>query len=199
MGNWDTSRVASRLGNQLVDALSMVQILLPGTPIVYYGEEIVMDDIVFPGGTPGLCSMSLLTPNFTCNQARSPFQWDVSSSNAGFTNATAPWLPVGNNLQDINAKTQMGLSESHLNLYRVLVELRKQPAIMHGDIYFPEKDITNVFYFTRIRKGSPGYLIMCNFGEEDLTVDLSSDASIPAEVQAVLRSVGSNSTMTSKG
>ena len=177
----------------------MVQILLPGTPIVYYGEEISMDDVLISGGTPALCSMSSLTPTYSCNQARSPFQWDMSSNNAGFTNATAPWHPVGNNLQDINAKTQMGLSESHLNLYRNLVELRKQPAIMHGDIYFPENDITDVFYFTRIRKGSPGYLIMCNLGTGDLIVDLSTDASLPTEAQAVLRSVGSNSTMTAKG
>ena len=70
---------------------------------------------------------------------------------------------------------------------------------MHGDIYFPENDITDVFYFTRIRKGSPGYLIMCNLGKGDLIVDLSTDASLPTEAQAVLRSVGSNSTMTAKG
>lgn len=177
----------------------MVQLLLPGTPIVYYGEEIGMNDVL-PTGSSGRCLMPPLSSSSNCNQARSPFQWTSTSENAGFTNATSPWLSVGNNLQEINAQTQMSQTESHLNLYRGLVELRKQAAIMHGDITFPEGESPkDIFYFTRVRKGSPGYLIMCNLGKEDLTVDLSSDDSIPTDAQAVLRSVGANNTGTAKG
>jgi len=198
-GNADNSRVGSRLGEKLVDSLAMIQLLLPGTPIVYYGEEIGMKDSLLTESS-GLCSMSALSPNFNCNQARSPFQWTSTSNHAGFTNATSPWLPIGgSNLQEINAKTQMGQTESYLNLYRGLIELRKQPAIMHGDINFPEDNKKDVFYFTRVRKGSPGYLILCNLGKEDLLVDLSSDESIPTDAQAVLRSVGVNSTATANG
>ncbi|XP_042871777.1 maltase A2-like [Penaeus japonicus] len=42
IGNHDNSRVASRLGSDLVDAFNMMTLLLPGTPVVYYGEEIGM-------------------------------------------------------------------------------------------------------------------------------------------------------------
>lgn len=40
LGNHDKDRVSSRLGSDLVDALNMVILLLPGTPVTYYGEEI---------------------------------------------------------------------------------------------------------------------------------------------------------------
>lgn len=40
LGNHDNGRVASRLGVDLSDALNMVSLLLPGTAITYYGEEL---------------------------------------------------------------------------------------------------------------------------------------------------------------
>ncbi|MPC58952.1 Maltase A3 [Portunus trituberculatus] len=40
LGNHDNGRVASRLGKDMVDALNMVVLLLPGTPLTYNGEEI---------------------------------------------------------------------------------------------------------------------------------------------------------------
>ena len=44
LGNHDKSRLASRVGDSLLDALNMVYMLLPGTPIHYYGDEIGMVD-----------------------------------------------------------------------------------------------------------------------------------------------------------
>jgi glycosidase len=39
-----SSRVASRLSYEYVDGLNMIAMLLPGTPITLYGEEIGMED-----------------------------------------------------------------------------------------------------------------------------------------------------------
>jgi len=45
LGNVDTDRVVSRMGDsQFVSVLNMLLLTLPGTPIVYYGEEIGMKD-----------------------------------------------------------------------------------------------------------------------------------------------------------
>merc|ERR1712110_150106 len=43
-GNHDSSRVASRYGEDKVDFMNMLLLLLPGTPFTYYGEEIGMVD-----------------------------------------------------------------------------------------------------------------------------------------------------------
>lgn len=37
-------RVSNRFGEDLVDAMNIIYMLLPGTPITYYGEEIGMKD-----------------------------------------------------------------------------------------------------------------------------------------------------------
>jgi len=39
-----SSRVASRLSHDYVDGLNMIAMLLPGTPITLYAEEIGMED-----------------------------------------------------------------------------------------------------------------------------------------------------------
>jgi glycosidase len=68
---------------------------------------------------------------------------------AGFTNASAPWYPIGGNVNTINADYQMGMANSYLNIYRELVNLRKQPAIMHGTMSFSNVTDDNIFAFIR--------------------------------------------------
>lgn len=52
-----SSRVASRLSHDYVDGLNMIAMLLPGTPITLYGEEIGMED-AGSGEHPARCVMS---------------------------------------------------------------------------------------------------------------------------------------------
>lgn len=150
LGNRDTERMASRLGAKLIDAMAMVQLLLPGTPFTYYGEEIGMEDVAPIGGSVDTCPTgNKLAANSTCNQARSPYQWDSSPNTAGFTNATEPWYPIGDNSDTINAKDQMALTNSYFNIYRELVNLRKQPAVMHGTMNILNVTSDDIFAFSR--------------------------------------------------
>ena len=70
LGNQDSRRVASRFGPQLVDALNMLSLVLPGPSFTYYGEEIGMKD-------------ALVSPD-PQDVGRSPFQWDNSISAGTF-------------------------------------------------------------------------------------------------------------------
>jgi glycosidase len=150
LGNRDTERSTYRLGAKLIDAMAMVQLLLPGTPFTYYGEEIGMEDVAPVNGSLGTCPTgNTLTANSNCNQARSPYQWDSTPNKAGFTNATLPWYPIGDNLDTINAKDQMSSTNSYLNIYRELVNLRKQPAIMHGTMNVLNVTSEDIFAFAR--------------------------------------------------
>jgi glycosidase len=63
-------RVATRVGHDLIDVLNMVTMLLPGTPITYYGDEI------------GMIDGKLDSPNDEKDPARTPMQWDATA-NAG--------------------------------------------------------------------------------------------------------------------
>ena len=45
MGNHDRPRVATRLGEERIDALNMVLLSLSGASVTYQGEEIGMTDV----------------------------------------------------------------------------------------------------------------------------------------------------------
>ena len=92
IGNHDQNRASSRmgsLGDQYVNALNMLNLLLPGTSFTYYGEELGMVD-----GTS--------TPNDPRDVSRTPMQWS-DQENAGFTKGT-PWLPVNGDYKSRNVK-----------------------------------------------------------------------------------------------
>ena len=42
IGNHDQLRVATRHGTHMTDAWNMILMMLPGTPLTYYGDEIGM-------------------------------------------------------------------------------------------------------------------------------------------------------------
>lgn len=143
LGNHDQRRIASRFGSDLVDGMIMVQMLLPGTPVTYYGEEIGMkdqfisyEDTLDPSG----CQMGPdRYDQFSRDPARTPMQWD-DTFNAGFSTAERTWLPMGENYPTVNVKLQKENLISHLNIYRTLVALRKEPSIQYGNTSFPIVD-----------------------------------------------------------
>ena len=44
-GNHDQKRITHKMGEEFVNAMNMILLLLPGTPTTYYGEEIGMKAI----------------------------------------------------------------------------------------------------------------------------------------------------------
>lgn len=57
LGNHDTSRVATRVGDAQARVAAMLLLTLRGTPTIYYGEELGMRDVEIPPdrrGRPGL-------------------------------------------------------------------------------------------------------------------------------------------------
>ena len=74
----------------------MLSMLLPGTPIIYYGDELGMGDL------PGM--WDAWSPE---HAARGLMQWE-NKTNAGFQNCSSsscqqPWFNVNNDYSTINA------------------------------------------------------------------------------------------------
>jgi len=121
--NHDQERIASRLnGDQrkLVLAASCLM-ALPGTPVLYYGEEIGMLDGFGPSHSGDLAH-------------RLPMQWNTGAG-YGFTNpAVEPWQPFLGNGENISVEAQE-LRESLLNEYRKLIEVRNSSqALRKGEL-----------------------------------------------------------------
>jgi alpha-glucosidase len=102
----------------------LVLATLPGTVVLYYGDEIGMPDVEVP---PELqrdgMTMGGNHPQGNRDRARTPMQWDESAG-GGFTTGTAPWLPLGETTAR-NVSAQRADPGSVLCLCRDLVALRR--------------------------------------------------------------------------
>ncbi|MGE0450601.1 MAG: maltose alpha-D-glucosyltransferase [Vicinamibacterales bacterium] len=102
-----------------VELLNMLLFSMPGTPIVYYGDEIGMGDNIYLGDRNGV---------------RTPMQWS-SDRNGGFSRADTARLyapaivdPLYG-FQSINVEAQERAPYSLLNWMKRLIALRKQHRV----------------------------------------------------------------------
>ena len=160
-GNHDKPRLVSRLGTRLSDAfLILVFTIGRNTPVVYYGDEIGMQD---NSDVPNAAKNEGDSSRFAF---RSPMQWNANTS-AGFSNSTDNWVNVHNSYKDFNVETELsGDKNSHLKLFKALVELRKksEQTILLGETQFPETGTAeNILLMSRTLDGENGYLLAINF------------------------------------
>jgi alpha-glucosidase len=125
--NHDVGRFPTRwCGND--DQQSRLALLvlatMPGTAVLYYGDEIGMLDVEVP---PELqrdeMTLGGNNPQGNRDRARTPMQWDGSAA-GGFTTGSQPWLPLG----DAAARNVAGQRDdprSMLRLCRDLLALRR--------------------------------------------------------------------------
>ncbi|MBO0817775.1 MAG: alpha-amylase [Actinobacteria bacterium] len=125
--NHDVSRFPTRWGggDERKARLALLLLaLLPGTLMLYYGDEIGMTDADVP---PGLRRDRVFGDGVARgirDRSRTPMQWDASPG-AGFTpDGTRPWLPVADHLTR-NVAAQRDDPGSMLQLCRDLLALRR--------------------------------------------------------------------------
>jgi glycosidase len=134
LGNHDRPRIASRVGEAQARVAAMLLLTLRGTPTIYYGDEIGLEDVGIPADMVQ-DPRELREPGFGLGRdpVRTPMPWD-GSANAGFTTGT-PWLPLNPDWPTRNVAAQAGEPDSMLALYRSLLALRRtHAALTLGDI-----------------------------------------------------------------
>ncbi|XP_068145403.1 maltase A1 isoform X1 [Drosophila tropicalis] len=128
LGNHDKRRAASRYGQEHIDAMNMLVMILPGASVTYQGEELGMTDAEISWEDtvdPWACNSNPeIFEQYTRDPARTPFQW-TDGSNAGFTDGATTWLPLASDYDTINVQTESQAEMSHLIVYEYSVALRK--------------------------------------------------------------------------
>ncbi|SDR60368.1 alpha-glucosidase [Rhizobiales bacterium GAS113] len=132
LGNHDQSRIATRIGPAQARVAMMLLLTLRGTPILYFGDELGLQDVVVPPDK--------LRDPFGINMPgtgqgrdpeRCPMPWDETPS-AGFTTGE-PWLPIATHGPGSSVEAQRGDEGSTLSLTRRLLALRRsEPALSRG-------------------------------------------------------------------
>ena len=135
-------RLAPLLDNNRknIELMNILLFSLPGTPIIYYGDEIGMGDNYYLGDRDGV---------------RTPMQWSADR-NAGFSSAEPQqmFLPVIFNhdyhFESLNVETQEKNLSSLLWWMRRTIDKRKQyKAFSRGDIKFIDTNNSKILAFTR--------------------------------------------------
>ncbi|XP_050405062.1 alpha-glucosidase [Patella vulgata] len=156
--------------------LLFLTMLLPGTPMVYYGDEIGMVD-----------SRNLSSNAWSRDQPmRAPMQWD-NSSNAGFCNQSCiPWLPVNSGYENNTVQALALDGKSIFNLFKNLTTLREKASFQFGyHQLLPQGD--GIIAFVRYFDGKTGYIVAVNVANKTASYDFSgTHESLPELVSVVL-------------
>jgi alpha-glucosidase len=162
LGNHDTPRVASRLGPAQARVAAMLLLTLPGTPILYQGDELGLVDVPIPA-EEALDPLARLLPGRGRDPERTPMPWDAGPE-AGFT-AGRPWLPIGEANRPLHVAAQRDDPGSMLRLHRRLLGLRRVAPALAGGGYEPVETAGDVLAY--LRTGPDGrYLVALNLGPE---------------------------------
>ena len=131
ISNHDDPRTATRVGTKQAKVAMMTLLTLRGTPTIYNGEELGMENVEIPADreqdpwgkrVPGL--------NLGRDPQRTPMQWD-SSENAGFAaDGVTTWLPLEEVASTRNVAVEQDDPKSILNLTHELLQLRKSHSAL---------------------------------------------------------------------
>jgi maltose alpha-D-glucosyltransferase/alpha-amylase len=170
-------RLAPLLGNdrRRIELLNALLLSMPGTPVLYYGDEIGMGDNVFLGDRNGV---------------RTPMQWS-SDKNAGFSRANPQslFLPIildpEYHYEAVNVENQQHNSDSLLWWTKRLLAMRKRwPVFGTGSIEFLQPENRKILAFVR-REGEQCVLVVCNLSRFVELVELNLSAfqqMVPVEI-----------------
>jgi maltose alpha-D-glucosyltransferase/alpha-amylase len=161
-------RLAPLLGNsrRKMELMNALLLSLPGTPVVYYGDEIGMGDNFYLGDRNGV---------------RTPMQWSPDR-NAGFSKANSQKLyaPViidpEYHYEAINVEVQQDNPQSLLWWTKRVLSVRKQSrAFGRGTLEFLHPDNNKVLAFVRDHEGEK-VLVVANLSRFPQHVDLNLSA-----------------------
>jgi maltose alpha-D-glucosyltransferase/alpha-amylase len=161
-------RLAPLLGNdrKRIELLNALLLSMPGTPVLYYGDEIGLGDNVFLGDRNGV---------------RTPMQWS-SDKNAGFSRANPQslFLPIildpEYHYEAVNVENQQHNPHSLLWWTKRMLALRKRwPVFGLGSIEFLQPDNRKILAFVR-KYGDEIVLVVCNLSRFVQAVELNLSA-----------------------
>lgn len=150
-------RYGDKVHNDDIAKLTATMLLtLRGTPLLYYGEELGMENndpktkeaVQDPIGKLGW------PDEIGRDGERTPMQWNTSQ-NAGFTSGPRSWLPCPDSYKTYNVVSEEADKNSILNFYKELIRLRRtEDALINGDYRAVDDDKEVLSYVRRGEKKS---------------------------------------------
>ncbi|CAD5114169.1 DgyrCDS3311 [Dimorphilus gyrociliatus] len=150
VGNEDTSR----FGNDVAiwQLRSVLSLLLKGTSIVYYGNELAMTNSNIANEKDKYMKR---------DKFRAPMMWE-DTVNGGFTKGK-PWLEIEPASISIKCVAcQLAAKKAPLKFFQELANIRKEPSFQWGPITLEATENHKVIVFIRQATGFAGYVVIIN-------------------------------------
>lgn len=154
--NHDRPRVYDTLDKDIskLKLFAKVLILTPGTPMIYYGDEIGMGHPKYLSGD---------------NRYRTPMIWNTTEEFYGFTKRKNFMPGFSVNAKDTGVYNELKNKNSLLNVYKKMIQLRKNlPGYDKCNFAF-HKSTKDVLYFFAV-SDSNKYLVTINYNKKKQTV-----------------------------
>jgi alpha-glucosidase len=195
ISNHDIPRSYNRYGDgthndDIAKLMGALYLTLRGTPIMYYGEEIGMEnndpkrkeDVKDPEGRTGW------PKEIGRDGERTPMQWN-DSANAGFS-AHEPWLPLPASYKTHNVATESKDPNSVLEFYRKVLALRHSNAVLlEGNYTALHEDDPNVLSYLRTYKGK-SVLVALNMTTSSQKVAFQLPGATSASLKGLVATAG---------
>lgn len=152
--NHDQNRIMDELGDdqRRMKAVASILLTLPGTPFMYYGEEVGMKGV---------------KPD---ENIRRPMQW-ADDPRGGFS-TTQPWFPLHPTFREFNVARQTEDPQSILSHYRRLIHLRNaKEHLRRGNLELMDTP-TNVVAFLRFNDEGKTVTVV-NLTNQDQSVSIA--------------------------
>ena len=136
-------------GRDEIELMTAIMFSLPGSPVIYYGDEIAMGDNIFLGDRDGV---------------RTPMQW-TGDRNGGFSRAdfaqlyAPPLMDPVYGFQAVNIEAQLRTATSLLRWLRRFIALRKEHPVFGFGTYEPLEP-SNPRIFAHLRRFEDD-LVLC--------------------------------------
>jgi alpha-glucosidase len=166
LSNHDNPRHRTRYGGSegRARAAAVLLLTLRGTPFMYAGEELGLEDavipddaVVDPGGRDG---------------CRAPIPWDGSPGHGW--GDTKPWLPWPPDADVRHAEALRADTGSILHLYRRILAARRASAALHAGTWEPLDSPDGVIGYRRT-SGDDERTVIVNFTDDQVTVPVDGD------------------------
>ncbi|XP_028409885.1 neutral and basic amino acid transport protein rBAT-like [Dendronephthya gigantea] len=156
--SWVHGRVGSNIDSKLAKSLEALLVLLPGTPIVFYGDEIGMQNV--NNGK-----------NLKVDENKAPMQWE-DTKNAGFTSNNSTWFGDVGNASYTNAKDdQLGIMKSLKDAIKLRME--NASVLLDGPLVnFTIINQKNVLAYT-FKDKLPRFAVAINFDPSEQVINLN--------------------------
>jgi len=160
-GAHNTNRIASLVGqNAARERMAALLILtLPGTPLIYYGDEI---------GMPGSLGSGASAEEYR----RAPMDWTQFGKGTGMVTWFKDAAKVNKPNDDISVEEQQNVKGSLWSFYKMLIAQRKEHAALRGDSFQTVASPCRSCYAYLRWDANDFYLIAINFSDQTQSVTL---------------------------